>query len=294
MAIRSWLFVPGDSERKLSKVAASGADAVIIDLEDSVPEANKAEARTHARQWLSAHGEQVLAGGSCARWVRINALGSHHWREDLAQIMPAAPNGIVVSKAEGEEPLQMLAAEIYEMEQRNGLPTGSTKIMPMLAETPTSALTITSYATITQPRLGALTWGAEDLATSMGTKRKRDDNGRWTDLFAMVRSQLLLAARARNLPAIDTIYGNFSDLDGLKTHALAAYADGFSGMLAIHPSQVPVINEAFAPSAGEIANANAIIDAFAEHPGEVAIQIDGVMVEKLHLEAAYAIVSKSE
>lgn len=294
MAIRSWLFVPGDSEHKLSKVASCGADAVIVDLEDSVSEANKPHARTLARQWLLAHGEQVVAGGSCARWVRINALGSHHWREDLAQIMPAAPDGIVVPKAEGEEQLQMLAAEIYEMEQRNGLPTGSTKVMPMLAETPASALAVTSYAAIAQPRLASFTWGAEDLATAMGAKRKYDSQGQWTDLFRMVRAQLLLAARARHLPAIDTLYGNFSDLDGLKTHAEAAYADGFSGMLAIHPTQVPVINQAFSPSEEEIVRANAIIAAFAERPGEAAIQIDGVMVEKPHLEAARATLAVSE
>lgn len=286
MALRSWLFVPGDSEDKLLKVASCGADAVIVDLEDAVAPSEKPRARMLARDWLEAHRRQVIAGGNCQRWVRINGLDTPHWRDDLAMVMPSAPDGIVLAKASGPDQLQVLAGELYELEQRQGIATGSTRIMPLVSETPAAALNIHTYAGVALPRLAGLTWGAEDLAVSIGARRKRDTQGRWTDVFRMVRAQLLLTARARGVLPVDTLYADFRDLEGLQQAATEAAADGFAGMLAIHPGQVPIINAAFNPSRAAIEEAQAIVDAFSASPHAGVLQIDGRMIDQPHLEQA--------
>ncbi len=286
MKMRSWLFVPGDSEKKLGKAAGFGADVVIVDLEDAVAPHAKIPARSLTRQWLEMHRQQVTSGDKWSRWVRINALDTPYWRDDLTAIMPSDPDGILVPKAAGPDQLRMLAAELYEHEQRNGLQPNSTQIMPLVSETARAALTIPSYIDDELPRLVGMTWGAEDLSAAIGASRKKDDNGQWTDLFRMVRSNVLLASHARGIAAIDTLYADFKDLDGLKRFAEAGYADGFAGMLAIHPSQVAVINEAFAPSEAELAEARAIIDLFAANPGAGTLQLDGRMVDQPHLEQA--------
>lgn len=286
MATRSWLFVPGDSEKKLGKVASAGADVVIIDLEDAVAEQAKHTARQLARQWLDTHREQVVAGPAPRRWVRINALDTPFWQEDLAAVLGGRPDGIMVPKAEGPEQLQMLAAELYELEQQNGISPNTTRILPLVSETPRAALSISSYADVSQPRLTGLTWGAEDLSAAIHANRKRDEAGQWTDLFRMVRAQVLLTAHASGVAAIDTLYAKFRDLEGLEKVARSSYADGFTGMLAIHPSQVPVINTAFTPDAEQIAEARAIVNAFAANPGEGAVQVDGRMVDQPHLAQA--------
>jgi citrate lyase subunit beta/citryl-CoA lyase len=283
MKTRSWLFVPGDSEAKLAKVAAYGADVVVVDLEDAVGGSGKAAARAMACAWLDAHRRQVLAGGGYQRWVRINPLGGHLWRDDLQQVMQGRPDGIIVPKASGLEQLRLLAAELYEVEQRCGVQPGTTRIMPMVGETAIGALTIGEYATQDMPRLAGITWGTEDLATAIGASRKRDSNGQWTDVFRMVRAHVLLAAHARDLAPIDSPYADFKDLKGLKTLAEESCADGFAGMLAIHPDQVPVINAAFLPDAGQLSEARAIVELFAANPGAGALALDGKMVEQPHL-----------
>lgn len=283
---RSWLFVPGDDERKLSKVAGAGADAVIIDLEDSVSVEYKPVARRLAREWLAVHRTKVVEGRQHNHWVRINSMATPWWREDLAAVMPSAPHGILLPKAAGPEEMQLLGAEIYELEDRLGIPNNSTRIMPLLGETPASALTIPHYAASTMPRLAALTWGSEDLASALGVSRKRDDAGGWTDAFRMVRANTLLAAHAAGVRAIDTLHGDFEDLDALDQIARASRADGFHGMLAIHPAQVPVINAAFAPSEEERAEARAIVEAFATSPGAGALSLGGRMIERPHLDQA--------
>tara|TARA_A100001391_G_scaffold23304_4_gene12814 strand:+ start:17663 stop:18550 length:888 start_codon:yes stop_codon:yes gene_type:complete len=295
MATRSWLFVPGDSERKLAKAAAAGADAVVIDLEDAVAETAKTNAREQARAWLHVHGAEVTAGPHLRRWVRINALDTPHWRDDLAAVMPAAPHGIVAPKVSSPKQLRTLAAELYELEQRAGVPTGQTEIMPMLGESATSALAIPAFADpdFTLNRLSAFAWGSEDLARSVGAQRKRDEQGRWTDLFRHVRTQVLLAAGAKEVAAIETIHADFRDLEGLARIAEDACADGFAGMLAIHPAQVPVINEAFTPSEEQIARARAIVQAFAEQPEAGALQLGGEMIEKPHLAQARILLNRS-
>jgi len=281
MAMRSWLFVPGDSDRKLGNVASCGADAVIVDLEDSVAPPAKPAARMLAKSWL-----QAQTGAGFARWVRINPLDTPLWREDLAAVMPARPDGIMVPKAAGPEQLQSLAAELYEIEQRNGIVPGSTRILPLVSETPAAALGIAAYAGAPLPRLAGLTWGAEDLSAAIGASRKRDAGGGWTDTFRLVRAQVLLTAHARGVWAIDTLHAEFRDLEGLEKIAGDSYADGFAGMLAIHPSQVPVINQAFTPGEAEIAEARAIVGAFSANPGAGALSLDGRMIDQPHLEQA--------
>ena len=286
MAMRSWLFVPGDSQVKLDKVAGLGADVVIVDLEDAVAPPAKPTARMLAKSFLETHGQQVTAGERFARWVRINPLDTPLWREDLAAVMPGRPDGIMVPKAAGPEQLQALAAELYELEGRNGAQLNTTRILPLVSETPAAALGIASYATFVLPRLAGLTWGAEDLSAAIGASRKRDSRGYWADTFRYVRAQVLLAAHARGVLAIDTLHADFRDLDGLKRIAADSYADGFAGMLAIHPSQVAVINAAFTPGEEEIAHARAIVNAFSANPGAGTLQLDGKMIDQPHLEQA--------
>ena len=286
MAMRSWLFVPGDSQAKLDKVTGLGADVVIVDLEDAVSPPAKPAARVLARSFLETHSTQILAGRSFARWVRINPLDTPLWREDIAAVMAGRPDGIMVPKAAGPEQLQALAAELHQFEQRNGTQPGATRILPLVSETPAAALGIAAYAAASQPRLAGLTWGAEDLSAAIGASRKRDSRGYWADAFRYVRAQVLLAAHARGVLAIDTLHADFRDLDGLKRIAADSYADGFAGMLAIHPGQVAVINAAFTPGEEEIAHARAIVNAFSANPGAGALSLDGKMIDQPHLEQA--------
>jgi len=282
MAMRSWLFVPGDSQRKLDKAPGCGADVVIVDLEDAVAPPAKPAARLLAVEFLRRHAPTDRFG----RWVRINPLDGPLWREDLAAVMPGAPAGIVVPKAAGPEQLQALAGELSVQEQRNGIPTGATRVLPLVSETPAAALGIASYVAAPLPRLAGLTWGAEDLSAAIGAARKRDERGVWLDAFRYVRAQVLLTAHARGVLAIDTLHAEFRDIDGLRRIAAGSYAEGFSGMLAIHPSQVPVINDAFTPREEEISRAEAIVNAFSANPGAGALQLDGQMIDQPHLEQA--------
>lgn len=287
MSIRSWLFVPGDSEDKLGKVAASGADAVIVDLEDAVAEANKPTARGLAREWLVSQGAAEFEP-----WVRINALDTPLWRDDLAAVLPGKPRGIMVPKASGPEQLQLLAAELYELEGRAGVPTGSTRIVPLVSETTQASLGIAAYANAQNLRLAGLTWGAEDLSAAIGAQRKRDAQGQWTDVFRYIRAQVLLAAHTRGIMAIDTLHADFRDLEALRRIAPESAADGFTGMLAIHPAQVPVINAAFSPSPAAIQRARAIVALFDGAPDAGALSLDGAMVDRPHLEQARRLLAR--
>lgn len=283
MPMRSWLFVPGDSETKLGKVAGYGADVVVVDLEDAVAPAAKPRARMLAQGWFEAQRRENPDG---QRWVRINPLDTPLWRADLVAIMPGRPSGVMVPKAAGPDELQALAAELYELEQRHHTPTGSTLIVPMAGETPASALGIAAYLGTSQTRLAGLTWGAEDLAAALGARRKKDASGQWSDAFRFVRAQVLLAAHGRGIMPIDTLHAEFRDLAALTRIAAESRADGFTGMLAIHPAQVPVINSAFTPDEAEIAEARAIVSAFDDHPGAGALELDGRLIDQPHLDAS--------
>lgn len=294
MPMRSWLFVPGDSEKKLARAATTGADVIIVDLEDAVAPANKGRARAMACDWLTLHRQHVAQDRRIGRWVRINALDTRDWREDLVAVLPGAPDGIMLPKAAGPEAVQQLGAELYELEGRCGVPAGSTQILPLVSETAGAALTIAAYASASLPRLAGLTWGAEDLSAALGASRKRTTDGSWTDTFRYVRAQTLLTAHARGCLAVDTLHADFADLDGLKVAAEASRADGFAGMLAIHPAQVEIINRAFAPSEAELAEARRIVAAFSANPSAGALQIEGRMIDRPHLKQAQRLLGIEE
>jgi citrate lyase subunit beta/citryl-CoA lyase len=284
---RSWLFVPGDSEKKLGKAGTTGADAIIVDLEDSVTPQNRPTARALTGEWLrSAHrSAQQL-------WVRINPLDGPDWRDDVVAVLGSAPHGLIVPKAEGPAQLQQFAVELAALESRCGLPAGVTKILPLVSETAASAITVPSYFGAPLPRLAGMMWGAEDLSAAIGAARKYGDDGHWTDTFRMVRATVLLTAHACGIPAIDTLHADFRDEAGLERFARAARADGFAGMLAIHPGQVAVINAAFTPTEAELAGARAIIAAFAAQPDAGTLSLDGKMLDKPHLELARRLLGK--
>jgi len=283
---RSWLFIPGDSERKLAKASGTGADALIIDLEDAVSADRKQAGRALTREWL--HDK---SGGAADQqvWVRINAVDTGLWHDDLAAIIAGAPAGIMVPKAEGPGQIAVIGEALDALERAHGLPPGQTRILPLVSETARAAVTIPAYVDATLPRLAGLTWGAEDLGAALGVTRKRDERGRWTDTFRLVRAQTLLVAHAVGVWAIDTLHADFRDEAGLATVAAAAASDGFAGMLAIHPAQVAVINRAFAPDDAALAEARAIVAAFAANPGVGALQIDGKMIDQPHLRQARAL-----
>ena len=293
MAMRSWLFVPGDSEKKLAKVTDAGADAVIVDLEDAVAPEAKDEARAMAAEWLGAPRTE----GGPALWVRINPLDGELWRKDLAAVLGRATAGplagVMVPKASGPAQLAMLATELDALEERHGIAGGTTCILPLVSETPAAALGIPEYAGTQVPRLAGLTWGAEDLSAAIGATRKRGADGEWTDLFRMVRSNVLLAAHAASVAPIDTLFADFRDFAGLERAARASHADGFMGMLAIHPAQVAVINAAFTPGEAELAEARAIVARFSDNPGAGALQLEGRMIDRPHLEQARRLLARS-
>ncbi len=280
---RSWLFVPGDAERKLAKALASEADALILDLEDSVAPPNLPAARTLVAAFLRAHAGPRL-------WVRINALASPHALADLAAVVPAAPAGIVLPKAEGAADVVRLGHFLSALEVASGLAEGRTQIAAITTETPAALFTLGSYAPA-DPRLAALTWGAEDLAAALGAAANRDDDGTYAAPFQLARTLCLAGAAAAGADAIDTVFTDFRDTEGLAREARAARRAGFSGKLAIHPGQVGPINAAFTPDAAEIAHAERIVAAFAANPGLGTVGLDGRMVDMPHLKQARRILA---
>lgn len=271
---RSYLFVPGDSERKLAKAAESDADALILDLEDAVTPGNRRAARQRVAEFL-ANGHDIET------WVRINPLDTTDALEDLRIAVPAAPRGVVLPKPRGAHDANQLAKLLDALETEHGLSPGQTRILPIATERPGALFRMHDYAEAT-PRIEALTWGAEDLAAAIGAYANRDAGGQWLPTFELARSLCLLAAAAGGVAAIDTVYTDFRDSDGLAQSAAGARRDGFSGKLAIHPDQVAVINAAFRPTPEEVERAQAIIEAFEKDPQAGAVSIDGKMVDRPH------------
>ncbi|MES2422613.1 MAG: CoA ester lyase [Pseudomonadota bacterium] len=273
MRLRSLLFVPGDRPERMVKALGLGADALILDLEDSVAPAGKAAAREHVAAFLAEPRTTPL-------FVRINPLDSGLADDDLAAVLPAKPDGIMLPKAEGAASLAALDAKL----------SGDIAILPIATETPAAIFTLGSYGGVTQ-RLVALTWGAEDLPAAIGAATSREADGSYTAPYQLARSLTLFGAHAAGVAAIETVYPDFRDLDGLAAYAARGRRDGFKGMMAIHPSQIAVINAAFTPSDGERAKAQAIVDLFAANPGAGALQMDGRMVDAPHLKAAKALLA---
>jgi citrate lyase subunit beta/citryl-CoA lyase len=285
--MRSLLFVPGDSERKLEKGFLAGADVVIVDLEDSVAAGNKAAARKIAADFI----RDRRAETSAAIYVRVNDLSTGLTDDDLASLMPAKPDGIMLPKSNGFADVQQLSAKLRVREAENGLPDGGTKIIPIITETAAGLLAAEGYSA--SPRLSGLTWGAEDLSAAIGARATRDQSGRYTDVFRLARAMTVLAASAAETAAIDTVFVNFRDANSLRAECLDAERDGFTAKMAIHPDQVPVINAAFTPSAEAVAHAQAVVEAFraAGDPGVVGI--DGQMYDRPHLRRAERLLARA-
>ena len=281
---RSFLFVPADSERKLEKADGVGADALILDLEDAVTAETRPAARELAAEYIQ---------GKENAWVRVNPIDSEDSTADLEAVMPAAPAGIVLPKPRSAADAVTLSGRIDALEALHGIAPGSTKIIALCTEHPEALLTLHSYKGATE-RLYGLSWGAEDLAAAIGATANRDDDGNWLPQFELARSLCLFAAAAAEVAAIDTVFTDYRNHDGLLLYAANARRDGFSGMLAIHPAQIEAINAAFEPSPEEIEQARKIVDLFAQNPGAGTIGLDGRMIDRPHLVQAQRLLQQAK
>ena len=285
---RSWLFVPGDSERKLAKAENCGADVLVLDLEDSVAPEYKVAARALVRQVLAAHA----ARRPVQLWVRVNPAGSADCAADLAAVVAARPDGIVQPKTRSAADVTGLGTELERLERTHGLAHAAIRILPIATETPAALFAMGSY-TQCGARLAGLTWGAEDLSAAIGATANQDAHGAWTAPFQLARSLCLFGAAAAGVAAIDTLHVDYRDPAGLGASCDAARRDGFSGKLAIHPGQVDLINACFLPSAAELSQAQRIVALFAAHPGAAALSLDGRMVDIPHLRQAEQILARA-
>lgn len=284
--MRSWLFAPGDSERKMAKAAASDADLVLFDLEDAVATESKPLARRMVRDFLAAN-----EAGRDRLWVRINPLDGPHTLDDLVAIMPARPGGIMLPKVYGRQDVDLLDHYLTAFEAEHGIERGSTPVIVLVTETAEAMFHTGSYKDA--PRVIALTWGAEDLADSIGAASNRNPDGGYSFTYELARSMTLLGAATAGVPAIETIHADFRDGEGLRKRAEQVRRDGYSGMLAIHPDQVTVINAAFTPGEEEIARAQAIVDLFAANPGVGTIGFEGAMLDRPFLARAQRLLAQA-
>jgi citrate lyase subunit beta / citryl-CoA lyase len=276
--MRSLLFVPADSERKLARAPQSGADALILDLEDSVVPANRSRARHQAREFLATTGSAGFR-----RYVRINPLSSREVLDDLATVVPGQPDGILLPKCVPED-LRTLDHYLSALEAASGLALGAIRVIAIATETPAAMFALGGYAGVSS-RLEGITWGAEDLAARVGGNNRRAD-GIYDDVYRLARSLCLLGAAAGGVTPIDTIYTDFKDDAGLAAECAAARRSGFAAKMAIHPVQIPVINNAFSVSEEELAWARKVVAVFAENPEAGTVALDGKMIDKPHLTLA--------
>lgn len=286
--MRSLLFVPGDSQKKLEKAFGTGADVVIVDLEDSIAPSNKLLARDTAARFIVEQRHQTKS----AIYVRVNDLSTGLTDDDLAALVPAGPDGIMLPKSNSGQDVQHLSTKLRVHEAENGLPDGAIKILPIITETAAGVLSAASYANASA-RLTGVTWGAEDLSAAIGARAARDANGRYTDVFRFARTMTILAAGAAEVAAIDTVFPSFRDMGAFEAECAEAERDGFTGKMAIHPAQVPVINTAFTPSAEAVKRSAALVAAFeaAGNPGVVGI--DGKMYDRPHLRLAERLLARA-
>lgn len=282
LPLRSLLFVPGDSEKKLAKALGAGADALILDLEDSVAPTNKAAARGAVAALL----RDRPAGRLPQLWVRINPLATPEGLADLAAVVGGAPAGIMIPKADGPDEVRRLGHYLDALEQRDGVAAGSVRILPVATETARAPFALGDYADAGLGRLLGLTWGAEDLSTALGAATNQDATGGWAFTYRLVRSLCLMAAKAAGVQAIDTLYVDFRDPDGLRAASIASRREGFTGRIAIHPDQVAVINDCLMPSAEDVAFAHRVVAAFAAAPGAGTVGLEGRMLDIPHLTQA--------
>jgi len=287
--MRSFLFVPGDSDKKLIKALGVGADALLLDLEDSVAAGRKPAARETVRTFLAEHRS---APGRPKLYVRINGLDTPFWEDDLAVVMQAAPEGLLLPKARSGADMARLAAMLDAHERRSGTPAGATRLLALTSEVPIGIFQMHTYAGCT-PRLEGLTWGAEDLSAELGATANRDQKGAYTSPYRLARDLTLFAAYAAGVMAIDTVYTDLADLDGLRCDCIEAARDGFTAKMAVHPAQVAVINQVFTPSAAEIAHAEAVVKVFADNTSTGVASLAGQMLDRPHLLKAQRILSRA-
>lgn len=280
MKLRSLLFVPGDRPERMEKALGYGADALILDLEDSVAATAKAGARAAIAGFLARPQRPVPL------FVRINPLDGGLADDDLAAVAAAKPDGFMLPKAEGGTSVTDLLARLARLGDETSL------ILPLATETPAAIFAIGSFGGIS-PRLCALSWGAEDLPAAIGAAAAREPDGRYTAPYELARSLTLFGAHAAGVEAIETVFPAIKDTEGLAAYAARGRRDGFTGMLAIHPAQIPVINQAFTPSEAELAHARKIVDAFAAAPDAGVLQIDGKMADLPHLKQARRILARA-
>jgi citrate lyase subunit beta/citryl-CoA lyase len=284
--MRSLLFVPGDDERKIAKGFASSAGALILDLEDAVAPARKGAAREICAEALqSANTTKKL-------FVRVNALDTGQTLADLAATVRGRPYGIVLPKCRGGEDARLVGQYLAALEAREGIESGATRILPIATENGASMFGLGTYSGV--ERLCGIFWGGEDLAADLGAVANRGANGRYTAPYELARSLTLAAAAAAQVDAVDAVYTNFRDLDGLRAEAAEALRDGFSAKAAIHPDQVEPINAAFTPSAADVAWAKRVVAAFEESPGAGVAAIDGKMLDRPHYRSAQRVLARAE
>lgn len=283
--MRSFLFVPADSARKLAKAADTSADVLILDLEDSVLPDRKPLARANLADWVPSQAVRERL------WVRVNEPDSPALLADLAAVVPLHPAAIVLPKIRGPEDIEVVSHYLAMAEAMHGLPAGGIRITAVCTETPIAVLRMHDLARATLPRLNALMWGGEDLSSALGATDPRRADGGWRAPYEYARTQCLLAAHALGVMAIDTVFVDVADADGCRMSAVAARADGFTGKIAIHPTQTDLINLAFTPSAEELDRARRIVSAFEDGRGAVAFE--GKMLDIPHLKAARRLLAAS-
>lgn len=288
--MRSYLFVPGDAPRKLEKGLTSGADALLLDLEDSVAPDSKPKAREIVREYLNAH---VAKKERPRLFVRVNALDTGLTDTDLDAVIAARPDGILFPKSRHGGDVTHLDAKLTAREALHGITEGATRILVLVTESAQALFGLHNYRGASK-RLDGMTWGAEDLSADIGAETNRNENGDYTDPYRLARAQCLIAAVAAEVAPIDSIYPNFRDAEGLKRETLEGRRDGFTGKMAIHPDQVPVINEIYTPSAESIAQAQRLIDAFKAAGNAGVISLDGQMYDQPHLKRAQRLLARIE
>ena len=287
MSLRSLLFVPGDSEKKLARSESYGADALILDLEDSVAPGRKTTARDMVHAFLAARP----VGRASQLWVRVNPL-EDGGLDDLVALVRAAPDGFVIPKCHHPRDLVRVSHFLDALERRDAA-RRTIRLLPVATETARAPFGLMDYPDTPLPRLFGLTWGAEDLSAALGASTNRDSTGGWAFTYRMARSMCLLAAKATGVEAIETLYADYADTEGLRRDCEEASREGFTGRIAIHPAQVATINAAFTPSAKEIAHARRVVEAFAAEGGAGVVGIDGKMYDIPHLRQAEQVLARA-
>jgi citrate lyase subunit beta / citryl-CoA lyase len=284
--MRSLLFVPAHDSRKLSKALSSGADALILDLEDAVPDDAKGVARDTCADFVRNHREKTRL------FVRINALGTGFALSDLAAVVRCQPYGVMVPKCGGGRDVALIGAYLSALEERDGIPIGTLRVLPIVTECAAALFEMGTYAKDVDPRLCGMMWGGEDLAADIGAISNRTDEGRYAPPYELARTMCLLGATAARVDGVDAVFTNFRDPVGLRVEAVEALRSGFVAKAAIHPDQVPIINEVFTPSEADVDHARCVVRAFEVSPSSGAVAIDGKMFDRPHLRIAERLLAR--